>query len=58
MAATNKRRDYHAAQVVLADAYAGLGERANARTWYLEAASDSRFRDYCNHRIEALESAP
>ena len=43
-----------AAQVVLADAYSELGETANARTWYLEAASDSRFRDYCNHRIAAL----
>jgi tetratricopeptide (TPR) repeat protein len=54
VAATRKRRDYRAAQVVLADAYVELGETTNARTWYLEAASDSRFRDYCNHRIELL----
>ena len=58
MGALRKRRDYRASQVVLADAYAELGETSNARTWYLEASTDSRFRDYCNHRLEKLASTP
>ena len=30
---------------------------AEARTWYEKAAVDSRFKDYCAHKLEELERA-
>ena len=53
--ALHQKRDYPAAQVIVADAYAKLNMVSEARTWYLKAAQDSRFKDYCNHKIQELE---
>ena len=54
--ALRKKRDYPAAQVIVADSYGKLNMLREARTWYLEAARDSRFKDYCNYKLEELEN--
>jgi superkiller protein 3 len=46
---------YHAAEVLLGDAHAKLGQTRQARTWYHRAVEDSRFREYCARRLEELE---
>ena len=53
--ALRQKRDYPAAQVIVADAYAKLDMVRDARTWYLKAAQDSRFKDYCSHKLQELE---
>jgi tetratricopeptide (TPR) repeat protein len=52
--ATSKRKNYHAAQVAVGDAYAKLGQLTEARTWYNRAKDDNFFKDYCLHRLEEL----
>ncbi len=48
-------RDYHAAEMLLGDTYAKLGQILEARTWYHKAMKDSRLKDYCTHKLEELE---
>jgi hypothetical protein len=43
--------------VILADAHAELGQLAEARTWYQRAIVDSRFKDYCAHKLQELDTA-
>ncbi len=52
------KRNAHAAQVIMADSYGKLDMRSDARTWYLKAAQDSRFKDYCNFKLEELAEHP
>jgi len=58
MAALGKKRDGHAAQIIVADSYGKLGMVSDARTWYLKAKQDSRFKDYCDYKLEELASRP
>lgn len=53
--AVRLERNYAAAQATLADSHAQLGQTAEARTWYLKARIDSRFRDYCDHQLAELD---
>ena len=53
-AALELRRDFHPVQVLLGDAHAKAGQVDQAVSWYTQAMKDSRFRDYCHHRIEEL----
>jgi len=52
--ALNKKREAPAAQVIIADSYGKLNMKSEARTWYLKAAGDSRFKNYCNFKLEEL----
>ena len=45
----------YAAQVVIGDSHAKLGQLSDARTWYSRAKDDSRFKDYCLHRLKELD---
>lgn len=56
-AAVGRKKAQYPAMVVLADAHGHLGQLAEARTWYEKAAVDSRFKDYCAHKLEELERA-
>jgi tetratricopeptide (TPR) repeat protein len=56
-AALELRRDFHAVQVLLGDAHAKAGQVDQAVSWFTSAMKDSRFRDYCHHRIEELTGA-
>ena len=56
--ALQKKRDGHAAQVIIADSYGKLDLTSEARSWYLKAAQDSRFKDYCNFKLEELADRP
>jgi tetratricopeptide (TPR) repeat protein len=56
-AAVTRQKDFYAAQVVLADAHAELGQLTEARSWYQRAISDSRFKDYCAHKLQELDNA-
>ena len=56
LVAVGRRRDFHPAEVVLADSYAELGQMSDASAWYLKAREDSRFRDYCSYRLDAIAS--
>lgn len=56
-AAVEAKRDFYAAQVVLADAHGALGQRDEARRWYRSAQTDSRYKDYCAHKLEELDRA-
>ncbi|MDA0335406.1 MAG: tetratricopeptide repeat protein [bacterium] len=56
-AAVTRQKDFYAAQVILADAHAELGQLAEARSWYGRAIADSRFKDYCAHKLEELDAA-
>jgi tetratricopeptide (TPR) repeat protein len=56
-AAVTRQKDFYAAQVILADAHAELGQLAEARTWYQRAIVDSRFKDYCAHKLQELDTA-
>jgi tetratricopeptide (TPR) repeat protein len=56
-AAVTRQKDFYAAQVILADAYAELGQVSDARSWYGRAIADSRFKDYCAHKLEELDAA-
>ena len=53
--AVRRRKNYHAAEVAVGDAYAKLGQLSDAHTWYIKAKDDSRFKDYCLHQIEELK---
>ena len=53
--ATRLQRNYHAAEVVVADAYSKLGQVAEARSWYNKAKVDNRFRDWCEQQLQDLE---
>lgn len=53
--AVRQKRSYYAAQVILGDAYGKLGQVQEARTWYSKAAKDSRYKDYCTHRLQELD---
>lgn len=55
-AAVNRQKDFYAAQVILADAHVELGQIVEARTWYSRAVVDSRFKDYCSHKLEELDN--
>ena len=46
--------DYHPAEVLLGDTYARLGQLKKARSWYLKAINDSRFKDYCAFKLDEL----
>jgi tetratricopeptide (TPR) repeat protein len=56
-AAVTRQKDFYAAQVILADAFVELGQLAEARTWYERAIADSRFKDYCAHKLQELDAA-
>ena len=53
-AALSRHGDYHPAEVLLGDTYARLGQFEKARSWYLRAINDSRFKDYCAFRLDEL----
>ena len=53
--ATRCQRDYHAAEVLLGDAYLKLIQLEDARTWYGRAVADSRFKDYATHQLEEID---
>ena len=53
--ATRLQRNYHAAEVVVADSYSKLGKVTEARTWYNKAKQDARFRDWCELRLQELD---
>ena len=53
--ATRLQRNYHAAEVVVADSYNKLGQVPEARTWYKKAIQDSRFRDWCEQQLKELD---
>ena len=54
--AVSRRRDYHAAEVVLGEAPAKLGQVQEARTWFTRASKDSFFKDYCTYKLKELEN--
>lgn len=56
-AAVTRKKDFYDAQVVLADAHAELGQLSEARSWYQRAISDSRYKDYCAHKLQELDNA-
>ena len=56
-AAVSRQKNFYAAQVVLADAHAELGQITEARSWYSRAIVDSRFKDYCAHKLQELDTA-
>ena len=56
--AVRKKHDYHAAQVVVADAYRELGQRRESKTWYNKAKEDNRFKDWCLHHLKELDRQP
>ena len=53
--ATRCQRDYHAAEVLLGDAYRKWVQLEDARTWYGRAVQDSRFKDYATHQLEEID---
>lgn len=55
--ALRRRKDFHAAEVVLGDSFAKLGQVQEARTWYNRALRDNRFRDYAQHQLDELDAA-
>ncbi|MDP7449400.1 MAG: hypothetical protein QF689_12485, partial [Candidatus Latescibacteria bacterium] len=57
MAAVSRQKDFYDAQVILADAHSELGQLEEALTWYSRAIADSRYKDYCAHRLQELDSA-
>ena len=56
--AVSLRRDFHAAQVILADAHFKLGDLDKARRLYTAAVSDSCFKDYCQHQLAQMDRPP
>ena len=56
LAATRARRDFHAAEVVVADSQLKLGRPSEARTWYNRAKQDSRLQDWCLHQLKEIDS--
>jgi tetratricopeptide (TPR) repeat protein len=53
--AVNLRREFHAAEVILADAHYKLGQVDEARRYYAAAVGDSRFKDYCQHQLAEID---
>jgi tetratricopeptide (TPR) repeat protein len=54
--AVGRRKNFHAAELVLGDAHAKLGQTQDARSWYNRALKDNRYRDYAQHQLEALDT--
>ncbi|MFT5090779.1 MAG: protein O-GlcNAc transferase [Candidatus Latescibacterota bacterium] len=55
--AVRHQKNFAAARVLLGDSLLKLGQLDDARTWYVSAQQDSRFKDYATHQIEEIERA-